>query len=122
MRCVVKAKNIKENNFTGSGIRYMVKEDLAVILSMASKEGWIFDSNEFYAFIEFNPFGCFVYTKEGKVVGSIMTFSHSGSAWIGNFVVLEEYRRKGIGKKLLLQAIRYLDKFKNDFVMESSIE
>ena len=109
MRCAVKAKNIKENNFTGSGIRCMVKEDLPVILSMASKEGWIFDSNEFYAFIEFNPFGCFVYMKGGKVVGSIMTFSHSESAWIGNFVVLEEYRLRGIGKKLLSQAIKYLD-------------
>ena len=93
-------------------VRYMTEEDLPAILQMASGEGWIFDSAEFRMFIEFNPFGCFVYIKDKKVVGSIMTFRHTKSAWIGNFIVSKKHRGKGIGRSLLSQAIEYLNKKK----------
>lgn len=91
-------------------IRHMTEEDLPVILRMAAKEGWISDLTELQIFIELNPFGCFVYVEDKKVVGSIMTFRHSRSAWIGNFIVSKEYRGKGIGKRLLKRAIEYLDR------------
>ncbi|MCK4994494.1 MAG: GNAT family N-acetyltransferase [Candidatus Omnitrophica bacterium] len=93
-------------------IRYMTEKDLPAVLLMTTEEGWISDLIEFQTFIEFNPFGCFVYVEAGKIVGSIMTFQHTQSAWIGNFIVSREYRGKGIGKKLLSRAIEYLDKKK----------
>ena len=93
-------------------IRYMTEKDLPAILQMASEEGWISDLVEFETFIEINPFGCFVCVKDNKVVGSIMTFHHTESAWIGNFIVSKKYRGRGIGKKLLSQAIEYLDRKK----------
>ena len=95
-------------------VRYMTEEDLPAIGQMVSGEGWIFDLAEFRMFIEFNPFGCFVYVKDKKVVGSIMTFRHTKSAWIGNFIVSKEHRGEGIGKKLLSCAINYLDKKKKE--------
>lgn len=88
----------------------MIEEDLPGILQMASKEGWISDMIELQTFIEFNPFGCFVCVEGDRVIGSVMTFSHNKSAWIGNFIVSKKYRGKGIGKKLLAEAIEYLDK------------
>ena len=91
-------------------VRYMTEEDLPAILQMASEEGWLFDLVEFQTFLEINPFGCFVYVKDKKVVGSIMTFRHTKSAWIGNFIVSKEYRGKDIGKGLLSWAIEYLDR------------
>ena len=103
MLCLVKEK-------VKCKIRYMTEEDLPAIGQMASGEGWIFDLAEFRMFIEFNPFGCFVYVKDKKVVGSIMTFRHTKSAWIGNFIVSKECRGKGIGKGLLSWAIEYLDR------------
>ena len=90
-------------------VRYMTEKDLPVILRMASEEGWISNLSEFQMFIEYNPFGCFVYAEGDRVIGSIMTFHHTKSAWIGNFIVAKEYRGKGIGKKLLARAIEYLD-------------
>lgn len=110
-------------------IRYMTEEDLPAILQMASEEGWTSDLVEFETFIEINPFGCFVYVEDGKVAGSIMTFHHTQSAWIGNFIVSKKYRGKGIGRKLLSQAIEYLDRKKKkqiylnaDFNAESLYE
>ena len=95
-------------------IRHMNKEDLPAILQMTLEEGWISDLNEFRMFIEFNPQGCFVCTEGDRVIGSIMTFCHSKSAWIGNFIVAKEYRAKGIGKELLSRAINYLNKEKKE--------
>ena len=93
-------------------IRYMVEKDLPAILRMASEEGWLSNLSEFQMFIEYNPFGCFVYTEGDRVIGSVMTFHHTKSAWVGNFIVAKEYRGKGIGKKLFARAIEYLDKKK----------
>ncbi len=93
-------------------VRYMTEKDLPAILRMASEEGWISNLAEFQMFIEYNPFGCFVYIEDERVIGSIMTFHHTKSAWIGNFIVAKEYRGKGIGKKLLARAIEYLDRKK----------
>ncbi len=90
----------------------MSEEDSPAILQMASEEGWLSDIVEFQTFLGINPFGCFVCVKGNKVIGSIMTFLHARSAWIGNFIVSKEYRGRGIGKKLLSQAVEYLDKKK----------
>ncbi|MCK5708203.1 MAG: GNAT family N-acetyltransferase [Candidatus Aureabacteria bacterium] len=93
-------------------IRYMTEKDLPAILQMALQEGWKSDLIEFRMFIEFNPLGCFVCTNARQVIGAITTFCHNKSAWIGNFIVAEKYRGQGIGKKLFLRAIEYLDKKK----------
>lgn len=105
MLCLAKEKAKRE-------IRYTTEEDLPAILQMALEEGWISDLIEFQIFIELNPFSCFVYVEDGKVVGSIMTFQHSQSAWIGNFVVSRERRGRGIGRELLTRAINCLEEKK----------
>ena len=91
-------------------IRYMTEKDLPIVLQMAAKEGWISNFFEFQTFIEFNPFGCFVYVEDRKIIGAIMTFLHTQSAWISNFIVSKKYRGRGVGSSLLFQAIEYLDR------------
>ncbi len=103
-------------------IRHMNKEDLPAILQMALEEGWISDLSEFLMFLKFNPKGCFVCTIDDWVIGSIMTFCHSKSAWIGNFIVAKEYRGKGIGKELLFRAINYLNKEKKEQIFLNAAE
>lgn len=93
-------------------VRYTTENDLSAILRMASEEGWISNLSELQMFIEYNPLGCFVCAEDDRIIGSIMTFHHTKSAWIGNFIVSKEYRGRGIGKKLLSQAIEYLDRKK----------
>ncbi len=103
-------------------IRYMTEEDLSAILQMTLDEGWISDLSEFRMFIKFNPSGCFVCTGDDRVIGSIMTFCHSKSAWIGNFIVAKEHRAKGIGKELLLRTINYLKKEKKERIFLNAAE
>lgn len=90
-------------------VRNMIEEDLPAILQITSKEGWISTLTEFKTFINSNPLGCFVCVVDNNVIGVIMTFCHTKSSWIGNFIVSKKYRGKGIGKTLLLQAIKYLN-------------
>ena len=90
-------------------IRNIKEEDLPAILQITSKQDWVSSLAEFRIFIEFNPLGCFVYVVDNNIIGVIMTFCHTKSSWIGNFIVSKEYRGKGIGKILLSQAIKYLD-------------
>jgi ribosomal protein S18 acetylase RimI-like enzyme len=103
-------------------IRYMTEEDLSAILQMTLDEGWISDLSEFRMFIKFNPRGCFVCTEDARVIGSIMTFCHSKSAWISNFIVAKEHQAKGIGKELLLRAINYLKKEKKGPIFLNAAE
>jgi predicted GNAT family N-acyltransferase len=47
----------------------------------------------------------FLALKAGKAVGTARVVMHHGSAKVGRMAVLKNYRRKGIGTKLLRKAI-----------------
>lgn len=60
---------------------------------------------------ENNHFDCFVCIKQHKVIGHIIFNPHSrrrnGSVYVINLVVLSEYRRQGIGQRLLKAGCEY---------------
>ncbi|MFQ6057161.1 MAG: GNAT family N-acetyltransferase [Methanosarcinales archaeon] len=91
----------------------MEYKDLDCILKLANKEGWYSDLSEFQLFLKNNPEGCFVLINDEKVIGGIMSFCHSDSAWIGNFIIDAKYRGKGLGTSILTCTLDYLDKQKN---------
>ena len=101
-------------------IRNITKRDLGAIIRLSDQEGWISDLSEFQMFIDLNPLGCFVCVSKHKVIGSIMTFLNEKSAWIGNFLVSKEYRRKGIGKCLFRKVIDYLELRKREQIFLNS--
>jgi len=72
--------------------------------------GWNQTEADWKRFLFSSPKGCFVMEDGAKVVGTATTLSYEHRfAWIGMVLVDPEYRKRGIGTKLLLRTIRYLD-------------
>jgi ribosomal protein S18 acetylase RimI-like enzyme len=69
---------------------------------------WDLTEKDFTFMVELEPQGCFVALADAKKVG-ITTTAHFGKiGCIGNVIVDAQYRSKGIGVKLVKEAIRYL--------------
>lgn len=90
-------------------IRQLLPVDLAILFDFALAEGWVSTQIEFSSFLKNSPGGCFAYDDRGQVLGGIMTYRHTDTAWLGNFIVKPEYRGQGIGSGLLGRALKYLD-------------
>jgi GNAT superfamily N-acetyltransferase len=81
---------------------------IASFVAEAAKEGWLIDEFELQRTIDRFPTACFALIVEGKLAGGITTYSHEKSAWIGNFLIFTEYRKKGYGKRLFETALKSL--------------
>ncbi|NHK30008.1 MAG: GNAT family N-acetyltransferase [Asgard group archaeon] len=61
-------------------------------------------------YLKQDPDGCFVAIEKKKVIGAIFSHVWGKLGWIGTFAVDPDFQEQGIGKKLMLKAIEYLDK------------
>lgn len=73
---------------------------IGAFVAEAIKEGWLIDEFELQKTIARFPTMCFAALVDGKLAGGITAYMHEKSAWIGNFLVFREYRKKGYGKRL----------------------
>jgi ribosomal protein S18 acetylase RimI-like enzyme len=84
-------------------------DDIAAFLKMATAEGWVADSWEFAFLLAVFPEGCFcMRDSTGKGVAFVTSLCHENSGWIGNLIVAEEFRGKGLGKALFKNALEAL--------------
>lgn len=56
------------------------------------------------------PEGCFVTEKEGTIVGFVFCHLWGAVGWVGTYAVLPSLQTRGIGKRLLSQALGYINK------------
>jgi len=86
--------------------------DTDIPLGMRLKEiaGWNQLEKDWKNFLSFRPQGCFVAEWEGVPVGTVTTVDFQSTVgWIGMLLVDPDYRRKGIGTRLLDTAIESLE-------------
>jgi len=81
---------------------------IAPFVAMAADEGWLIDEFELQQTINRFPTSSFALLVDGKFAGGITTYVHEKSAWIGNFLVFGEFRKKGYGKRLFETALKSL--------------
>lgn len=82
--------------------------DIAPFLVLARREGWICESWELSFLLRVFPRGCFVWRDLGGSRGYITSIRYGKSGWIGNLLVQENARRRGIGRQLMEAAIASL--------------
>ncbi|MHA1211528.1 MAG: GNAT family N-acetyltransferase, partial [Candidatus Heimdallarchaeota archaeon] len=71
-------------------------------------------------YLELGSEGCFIAKDQGKIIGAIFSHLWGKIGWIGTFAVHPDAQAKGVGKKLMLKAIDYLDRERN--VINLSLE
>jgi GNAT superfamily N-acetyltransferase len=75
----------------------------------AKAEGWITGQREIEFLLAACPEGCLVSLDGRRPTGFITAIRYEKSAWIGNLLVLPEYRCQGIGRALMRQVLHALD-------------
>jgi len=72
----------------------------------AKREEWLIDEFELQKTVARFPTNCFAALVDGRLAGGITVYMHEKSAWIGNFLVFREYRKKGYGRRLFETAMK----------------
>jgi GNAT superfamily N-acetyltransferase len=91
-------------------LRLMTIADVPAGMRLKDLAGWNQTAADWERFLSASPKGCFVAEAGGRVVGTATTIVYEGRfAWIGMVLVDPEFRGRGIGTRLLNQAIEYLD-------------
>jgi GNAT superfamily N-acetyltransferase len=89
-------------------IRKMVRSDFPFAIRLTDTMNWDLTEKDFTFMMALEPQGCFVALDDAKRVGITTTVHFDKIGWIGNVIVDARYRSKGIGVKLVKEAIRYL--------------
>lgn len=83
--------------------------DIEPFLELAQKEGWVAEPWEFAFLLTTFPQGSFTARDDGgNCIGYITTIRHGESGWVGNLIVAEPFRGRGIGEALFTKAIEAL--------------
>ena len=89
-------------------IRKMVKNDLDASVKLTESEGWDYGIGDFERLLYYEPDGCFVATYNNQLIGITTSIAYTHFAWIGNVIVDSQFRRAGIGKKIMETVHKYL--------------
>jgi len=84
-------------------------EDIDPFLKLAAAEGWLADRWEFNFLLAQFPQGCLcMRDRGGEAIAFVTSLRHENSGWIGNLIVAEGYRGRGIGEALFRKALEAL--------------
>ena len=105
-------KEMKTDNQKNSSqftLRNLLQTDMKRAMFLKESAGWNQLLEDWHTFLKLNPEGCFVAVQKELVVGTgtCLNFD-SRIGWIAMILVDPEYRRKGIGKKLMDRSMEHL--------------
>jgi ribosomal protein S18 acetylase RimI-like enzyme len=90
-------------------VRTMLASDLPFADSLRALVGWNQTLADWRRFLKMQPEGCFLAEWDGARAGTATTIVYgSDLAWIGMVLVHPDYRRRGIGRALLVKCVEHL--------------
>lgn len=94
---------------TAIKISSLQPEDLAFAVRCAQSVGWMTETHrELEAFYAFDPEGFLIARLEDQPAGICSAISYGGSGFIGQLIVEQAFRGRGIGGRLFQAAVDYL--------------
>jgi len=90
-------------------IRPMQPADLDFAAACAAAEGWPSETRAvFEAFLEYDPQGCLAAQAAGQPIGIGIATCYGSEGFVGELIVVPEWRGRGVGQSLLSHALDYL--------------
>jgi len=89
--------------------RKMRKEDLPPVLDLINAEGWDYDLVDVERILEIDPEDSVTAVSGREIVGGITVACHEGRGVLGHVVVKHCWRKKGIGKDMMIRVIEKLE-------------
>jgi GNAT superfamily N-acetyltransferase len=86
--------------------------DVPLFLALAGEEGWLCDRWELDFLRQSFPAGCLVARCAGEPIGFITTIKYRQSGWVGNLLVREQHRGRGVGRLLMERGLAALQQAK----------
>jgi ribosomal protein S18 acetylase RimI-like enzyme len=102
-------------------IRTILRNELDFAFRLTELENWGTIREELEDIFYFSPNGFFISESNGILEGVVSTVSYGSFGFIGNLIVAEEFRNKGIGTKLMKYAIKYLISLKVNSILLDSV-
>ena len=107
-----KGTNSKPETFLGAcrldevSLRQLTERDIPAAMDLKNAAGWNQTEADWRRFLTVYPDGCFAATYGELLVGTVVTAQYGAEcAWISMMLVRPEFRRRGIGRRLMEQAI-----------------
>ncbi len=92
-------------------IRTMTPEDLDFAAQCAIDVGWQMTfRQDFEMKLAYDPHGCFIAEEDGERLGVCISTSYGASGFIGDLIVVQPARQRGMGGRLLAHTIAYLER------------
>ncbi len=96
--------------FEAAAIRPMGGADIPAGLRLCGQAGWNQTAEDWQRLLEWEPGGCFVAERDGRVAGTVTTTVYEpGLAWVGMLLVDGAVRRQGLGRALLAHALDWIE-------------
>jgi len=89
-------------------IRRMSAEDFEFAVQLTDTMDWDLTEEDFEFMMDLEPEGCFVAIEDSEKIGVTTTISYDRVGWIGNVIVSEKYRNRGVGALLVGNSLEYL--------------
>lgn len=108
------AADVEEVGYASSmsehiSLRLMSAADLDFADSLRSAAGWNQTRPDWQRLLNYQPDGCFVAELDGSPAGTASTTCYGTDlAWIGMVLVQPQFRRRGLGRALLLHCLDFL--------------
>lgn len=91
-------------------VRPLTSTDLPLGMRLKSAAGWNQTEADWRRALSLDPQGSFVGQLDGADVGTVASVTFGPVAWIGLMLVDPAARGRGVGKRLMLAALEYLDR------------
>ncbi len=89
-------------------VRRMSAEDFEFAVQLTDTMDWDLTEEDFEFMMDLEPEGCFVAIEDSEKIGVTTTISYDRVGWIGNVIVSEKYRKRGVGALLVGHSLEYL--------------
>src|SRR5688572_22575129 len=90
-------------------IRRFTETDIPFAMELKNLARWNQTPADWRGYLAYEPEGCFIAEADGHPAGSVTTIRYGQRVgWIGMLLVHPNFRRLGIGSKMLLHSLDYL--------------